>query len=75
MSFQQTSFALPDFRVKVNTELHQIVENGSVNKLTQSPAVSTSERDALPAVAGNIVFNTSISKFQGFDGSSWVNLN
>ena len=37
-------------------------------------AVTTSERDALPQIAGTIVFNSTSGKFQGYTGSAWVDL-
>ena len=33
--------------------------------------VTTTERDALAAEAGMVVFNTTTSKHQGYNGSSW----
>lgn len=35
--------------------------------------LTTAERDALSAEAGMIVFNTTVSKHQGYDGSAWQN--
>lgn len=35
--------------------------------------LTTAERDALTAEAGMIVFNTTVSKHQGYDGSAWQN--
>lgn len=35
--------------------------------------VTTAERDALALEAGMIVFNTTVSKHQGYDGSAWQN--
>jgi len=36
---------------------------------------TTTERNALATTAGSIIFNTTTSKFQGYDGTSWVDLN
>lgn len=33
--------------------------------------VTTTERDALAAEAGMVVFNSTLSKHQGYDGSAW----
>jgi hypothetical protein len=35
--------------------------------------LTTAERDALSAEAGMIVFNTTVSKHQGYDGTTWQN--
>jgi hypothetical protein len=40
----------------------------------KTSSMTTAERDALTAKAGMIIFNTSTSKHQGFDGTSWNNL-
>ncbi len=37
-------------------------------------AVTTSERDALPAVNGTLVYNSTAGKFQGYAGGAWVDL-
>ena len=36
--------------------------------------MTTTQRDALTAAVGMIIYNTTDSKFQGYAGSSWVNL-
>jgi hypothetical protein len=33
--------------------------------------MNTTQRNALTAAAGMIIFNTTTSKFQGYDGSAW----
>lgn len=35
--------------------------------------VTTAERDALGAEAGMIVFNSTVAKHQGYDGTAWQN--
>ena len=35
---------------------------------------TTTQRDAMTAAAGHVIFNTSLSKFQFYDGSNWLNL-
>ena len=35
---------------------------------------TTAQRDAMTAAAGHVIFNTSLSKFQFYDGSNWLNL-
>lgn len=41
----------------------------------QLPLFTTVARDALTAQQGFMIFNTDVNKFQGYDGTSWVNLN
>ena len=36
-----------------------------------SPRLTTTERDALTAVASMVIFNTTTNKHQGYNGSSW----
>lgn len=43
--------------------------------LFQVPNLSTNARDALIAKPGRVIFNTTSSKFQGYNGSAWVDLN
>jgi hypothetical protein len=38
------------------------------------PRMSTGARDALTAVNGMLIYNTSLNKFQGYENGSWVNL-
>lgn len=38
------------------------------------PKLNSSEITGLSTVSGALIFNTSTSKFQGYDGTSWVNL-
>ena len=35
---------------------------------------TTTQRDAMTAAAGHVIFNTNLSKFQFYDGSNWLNL-
>ena len=36
------------------------------------PRLTTAQRDGLSVVAGAFIFNTTISKFQGYTGTAWV---
>jgi len=35
---------------------------------------TTTQRDAMTAAAGHAIYNTTVSKFQFYDGSTWLNL-
>jgi len=36
--------------------------------------ITTATRDGLTAVAGDIIYNTTTKKHQGYNGTSWNNL-
>lgn len=38
------------------------------------PKLTTTQRDALTAVEGMMIYNTTDSKFQVYEGGSWVNI-
>jgi hypothetical protein len=46
----------------------------STTKAVQYVGISTAQRDALTPVAGMQIFNSSTSKMQIYDGSSWIDL-
>jgi len=53
--------------------------NGSLTVTTTTgavilPRMTTTQRNALTAAAGMMVYNTTDSKFQGYDGSAWRDL-
>ncbi len=56
-----------------------VTANGGVTITTTTaaltlPRMTTTQRNALTAAVGMIIYNTTDSKFQGYAGSSWVNL-
>jgi hypothetical protein len=64
-----------------NNELFQIDSNGiekqvSAINLQVLPlkGITTAQRNALSPEAGMIIFNTSVSKHQGYDGTAWQDL-
>lgn len=38
------------------------------------PSLTTTERDALTAVNGMLVYNSSDNKFQGYENGAWVDM-
>ena len=36
--------------------------------------MTTTERDALTAANGMIIYNTTLNKFQGYENGAWANL-
>ena len=51
------------------------LEINSTNGAFLLPRMTTTQRDALIAVEGMLIFNTDESKFQGFALTNWINLN
>lgn len=47
------------------------VFDGTTNELVAFPSFTTTARDLLTWVAGQTIFNTTTSKHQGYDGSTW----
>jgi len=64
-----------------NNELYQIDSTGvekqvSAINLQVLPlqGITTAQRNLLSPVAGMIIFNTTVSKHQGYDGTAWQDL-
>jgi hypothetical protein len=51
------------------------LEISSTTKALVVSRMNTTQRNNMTAAAGMIIFNTTDSKFQGYDGSGWVDLN
>ena len=60
-------------RIKGNNDL---VSAGNITSggFVQFGAMTTTERNALTAVNGMVIYNSSDNKFQGYENSAWVNL-
>tara|TARA_B100000085_G_scaffold236431_1_gene225059 strand:+ start:4 stop:1104 length:1101 start_codon:yes stop_codon:yes gene_type:complete len=54
-------------------KLH-VVGNAKVTGFVQFGSLTTAERDALTAVNGMVIYNSSTNKFQGYENGSWANL-
>jgi|TARA_R100000081_G_C4760931_1_gene139825 hypothetical protein len=68
----------PRFQFSAGTP-HDFTAQGDLVVETTTGALkvsrlTTTQRDALTAAVGMIIYNTTDSKFQGYAGSSWVNL-
>jgi hypothetical protein len=64
---------------RASSDLTLLQQDLSTAKLTvtgvvQLPVLTTTQRNALTAAAGMMVYNTTDSKFQGYDGSAWRDL-
>ena len=38
------------------------------------PSLTTTERDALTAANGMLIYNSTLNKFQGYENSAWVDM-
>ena len=56
------------------TEKFEFDGNAKVNGFIQFGSLTTAERDALTAVNGMVIYNTTLNKFQGYENTAWVNL-
>ena len=60
--------------VKVNTIVLASGNNISIDVPLNLKSYSTSARNSLTSAAGDIIYNTTDSKAQFYNGSSWSNL-
>jgi hypothetical protein len=42
--------------------------------ITRHNPLTTTQRNAITALSGMIIFNSTVSKFQGYDGTNWIDL-
>ncbi len=56
-----------------HVEANSLDLNGTTGTLTV-PTMTTTQRDALTAAHGMIIYNSTTSTIQGYQDSSWVNL-
>ena len=48
--------------------------NAVVSGFVQFGSLTTAERNALTAAAGMVIWNSTTTQFEGFDGTNWINL-
>lgn len=48
--------------------------NGKFSGFVQFGSLTTTERNALTAAAGMVIWNNTTTQFEGFDGTNWINL-
>jgi len=72
--FESTSTGTPEITAASNLNLTA----GNAVVITQSPvrfaSFTTTERDALASANGDMVYNTTTNKFQGYANGAWVDL-
>ena len=50
------------------------IKVASTTGFMQLPQLTTTQRNALTAVNGMLIYNTTDSKLQGYEGGAWANL-
>ena len=60
--------------VKVNTISKVSGNNVAMSNSLNLKSYTTTQRDALTSAAGDIIYNTTDSKAQFYNGSSWADL-
>lgn len=62
------------------THTHRLIADGALVELLEMgsylivPLLTTTERNALTASNGMIIYNTTDNKFQGYENGAWANL-
>jgi hypothetical protein len=56
----------------VVTNASVLVEFDSTTKAVRLPRMTTTQRDALTALDGMLIFNTTTAALEYYDGSNWV---
>ena len=60
--------------VKVNTISTSSGNNVAIDCALNLKSYTTTQRDSLTSAAGDIIYNTTDSKVQFYNGSSWADL-
>jgi len=56
------------------TEALEVLGNAKATGFVQFGSLTTTQRDALTAANGMVIYNTSDNKFQGYENGAWINL-
>ena len=67
-----------DITIEPGTTSGEVVLDGHVRTTdthyVQFGSLTSTERDALTAANGMVIYNSTTNKFQGYENGSWVNL-
>ena len=76
LSFSELTAPIGPYSITSNTTINFTSDDGTrVHGGAFRPTVlTTAQRDALIAGNGDIVYNSTLDKFQGFQGGTWINL-
>ena len=59
--------------LRVNTIAKASGNNTAMNTSLNLKSYTTTQRDALTSVAGDVIYNTTTSRVQFYNGSAWTN--
>ena len=59
----------------VGVHNHVQTETGQASNWVQLKGITTTQRNALTAANGMVIYNSTDNKFQGYENGSWANLN
>ena len=58
----------------VTTHHHVQTETLQATEYVQMKGITTTVRDAITAVNGMLIYNSTLNKFQGYENGSWTSL-
>ena len=67
-------FAFGTFTPAANSKVDVAGNLHVTGGYTQFGSLTTTERNALTAAAGMVIWNSTTTQFEGYDGSNWINL-
>ena len=56
------------------TEALEVLGNIKGTGFVQFGSLTTTQRDALTAANGMVIYNSTLNKFQGYENGTWANL-
>jgi len=59
---------------KINDNFNELYATGSPGNPTQLTSYTTTERDALSPINGQVIYNSTTDKVQAYAGGTWVDL-
>lgn len=66
--------SVTNITASADVEGKTITMTGGADSFIQFGSLTTTQRDALTAVNGMVIYNSSTNKFQGYENGAWVNL-
>jgi hypothetical protein len=73
-TFETTSVGITELFSETILNLRAVTAVAVLDAPLRLPRMSTATRDSFVAQNGDVIYNTSTNKFQGYENGSWVNL-